>query len=92
MLFMYKRYRSFKLYVDYRALNHPMIPNKYLLLLISKLLDKPRGGKLFTRLDPQNWYNLIKITADDKCKTACCTMQGLFEYAVIQFGLTNAPA
>ena len=52
--------------MDYRALNHLTILNKYPLLLISELLDKTRSGKWFTRLDLKNGYNLIRIAAGDE--------------------------
>ena len=78
--------------MNYRALNRLRIPNMYPLPLISELLDKTRGGKWFTRLDLKNGYNLIRIATGDELKTAFCTKQGLFEYIVIPFGLTNAPA
>ena len=69
-----------------------MIPNMYPLPLISELLDKIRGRKWFTRLDLKNGYNLIRIVPRDKWKTAFCNKQGLFEYTVMPFSLTNALA
>ena len=81
---------SLRLCIDYRALNRLTIPNKYPLPLISKLLDKTRAGKWFTRLDLKNGYNLIRIAAGDKWKTAFRTKQGYLEYTVMLFGLTNA--
>ena len=60
--------------------------------MFSHQLDKTRGGKWFTRLDLKNGYNLIRIAAGDKWKTAIHTKQGLFEYIVMAFVLTNAPA
>ena len=92
MLFVCKKDGSLRLCVDYRALNCLTIPNKYPLALISELLDKTRGRKWFTSLDWKNRYNLIRIAAGDEWKTALRTKQGLFEYIVIRFGLTNGPA
>ena len=92
ILFVCQKDGSLRLCVDFRALNHLTIPNKYPLPLISELLDKTRGGKWFTRLDLKNGYNLIRIAAGDEWKTAFRTKQGLFEYTVMPFGLTNAPA
>ena len=77
ILFVRKKDGSLKLCVDYRALNRLTIPNKYPLPLIRELLDKTRGGKWFTRLELKNRYNLIRIAAGDKWKTAFWTKQGL---------------
>ena len=92
ILFVRKKDESLRLCVDYRALNRLTILNTYPLPLISELLHKTRGGKWFTRLYQKNWYNLIMIAAGDEWKTAFRTKQGLFEYALISFALTNAPA
>ena len=83
---------SLGLCIDYRARNSSMIPNKYLLPLISQLLNNIQGGKWFTRLELKNGYNLIRIAAGDEWKTGFCTKQGLFEYTVMPIGLTNATA
>jgi len=56
-----KKDGSLRIRVDYRALNHLTIPNKYALPIISKLLDKTKGGKWFSRLDLKKGYNLIWI-------------------------------
>ena len=66
--------------------------NKYPLPLISELLDKTRGGKWFTRLDLKNGVNRIRVAAGHEWKTPLRTKKGLFEYTVMPFALTNAPA
>ena len=91
MLFVHKKYLCLKLCVDYRPLNCLMIPKKYPRPLIREIVDKTRGGKWFTRLDLKNGYNLIRIAAGDKWKSAFCTKQGLFEYTGMPFSCTNAP-
>ena len=92
ILFVLKKVGSLRLCVDYRALHRLTMLNKFLLPLLSKLLNKTRGRQSFTRLHLNNVYNLIRIAVDDKCKTAIHTKQGLFEYIVMPFGLTNTHA
>ncbi len=62
------------------------------MLLISGLLDQLRTGKIFTKIDLREAYNLLKIRFGDEWKTAFRTHYRHFEYTVIPFGLTNAPA
>ena len=92
ILFVCKKDASLRLCVAYRSLNRLTIPNKYALLVIKELLDKTWGGKWFIRLDPKNSYNLIRIAVGDEWQKAFRTKQGIFEYTVMLFGLTNTPA
>ena len=64
--------------------------NKYLLPLISELLDKTRGSNWFTTLDLKNGFNLIRVAAGHEFKIAFRTEKGLVEYTVMPFGLTNS--
>jgi len=92
ILFVRKKHGTLRICVNYRALNRLTIPNKCPLPLISELLDKTKGGKLFIRLDLKNGYNLLRIAVGDEWKTVFRTKKGLFEYTVMPFGLMNAPA
>ncbi len=77
---------------DYRKLNEMTIKNRYLLPLISELIDKLRGAKHFTKLDVQFGYNNVRIKEGDEEKAAFRTNQGLYEPTIMFFGLTNSPA
>jgi hypothetical protein len=59
---------------------------------MSELQDRVRGAKIFTKFDLKNGYNLICIKPGDEWKTAFKTWYRLYEYTVMPFGLSNAPA
>jgi hypothetical protein len=60
--------------------------------LINKLYNRLRGAIFFICLDIRGAYNLIRIKEGEEWKTAFRTRYRLYEYRVILFGLTNAPA
>lgn len=79
--------------VDYRAVNALTVKNRYPLPRIDDLLDHLQGAKVFSTIDLQSGYMLqVRIHEADIPKTAFITHQGLYEYTVLPFGLTNAPA
>jgi hypothetical protein len=92
VLFVKKKDGSLRLCVDYRGLNSVTIPNRCPLPLISETLDRLRTGVIFTKLDMRGAYNLIRIAKGEEWKTAFRTRYGHFEYKVMPFGLSNAPA
>jgi RNase H-like domain found in reverse transcriptase/Reverse transcriptase (RNA-dependent DNA polymerase) len=77
---------------DYRYLNDWTVKNAYPLPLISKIMDKIKGTKFFTKFNVRWGYNNIRIKAEDQWKAAFKTNRGLFEPTVMFFRMCNSPA
>jgi len=92
VLFMKKKDSSLRLCVDFRGLNKITKKDWYPLPLISDLLDSPHKARIYTKIDLQHVYHLVRIAEGDKWKTAFHTHYGAFEWSVMPFRLTNAPA
>jgi hypothetical protein len=87
-----KKDKELRLCVDYRPLNAVTLKNKYPLPRIDILFDQLVGTQVFSKIDLRSGYHQIKIRAEDIPKTTFTTRYGLFEYLIMSFGLTNAPA
>ena len=92
ILFDKKPDGNLRLYIDYQGLNNLTIKNRYPLSLIGESLDRLGQAKRFTQLDLTSAYHRMRIKEGDEWKTAFRTRYGHFEYQVIPFGLSNAPA
>ena len=78
--------------VNYRILNSITIKDNYLLPRTDELFDQLQGGKIFTKLDLRSGYHQICVKEEDIPKTAFSARYGLYEFTVLPFGLTSAPA
>jgi hypothetical protein len=92
VLFVQKKDGSQWMCVDYRSLNDVTLKNKYPLPCIEDLFDQMRGARVFSKIDLRSGYHQMKIRPSDIPKTAFSTRYGLYEFTVMSFGLTNAPA
>ena len=87
-----KKDKSLRMCVDYGPLNVVTIKNKYPLPRIDILFDQLAKAKVFSKIDLRSDYHQIKIRPENIPKTTFSTRYGLYEYLIISFVLTNAPA
>jgi hypothetical protein len=84
--------KTWRLVVDYRHLNALTVKGKYPLPIIDELLDELAGSKWFSKLDLKAGYHHIRLAPGEEAKTAFQTHNGHYEFRVMAFGLTGAPA
>jgi hypothetical protein len=92
VLFVEKKDGTQRMCIDYRSLNEVTIKNKYPLPRIEDLFDQMKGSSVLSKIDLRSGYHQLKIRESDIPKTAFRTRYGLYEYTMMSFGLTNAPA
>lgn len=81
-----KKSGELRMCVNYRALNHNPVKDKYPLPCSDDLLDRLQGASVFSSLDLQSGYHQIRIVSEDLPKTAFSTPLGLFEFCVLPLG------
>nr|GEY61107.1 putative reverse transcriptase domain-containing protein [Tanacetum cinerariifolium] len=92
VLFLKKKDVSFRMCIDYRELNKITIKNYYPLPRIDDLFDQLQRACYLSKIDLLSGYHLLCVHEDNIPKTAFRTRYGYFEFTVMPFGFTNAPA
>ncbi|GJV50897.1 putative reverse transcriptase domain-containing protein [Tanacetum coccineum] len=78
--------------IYYHELNKLTLKNRYPLLRIDDLFDQLQGSKVYSKIDLRSGYHQLRVREEDIPKTAFRTRYGHYEFQVMLFVLTNAPA
>jgi hypothetical protein len=91
MVLVKKKNGKLRVCIDYRALNKNIQKDHFPLPFVNTILDEVAGHELYTFMDGYSGYNQVSIALEDYHKTGFTTPWGTFIYAVMPFGLCNAP-
>nr|GEU93798.1 hypothetical protein [Tanacetum cinerariifolium] len=92
VLFVKKKDGSFRMCIDYRELNKFTIKNRYPLPSIDDLFDQLQGLSVYSKIDLRFGYHQLCVREKDILITSFKTRYGHYEFKVMPFRLTNAPA
>lgn len=91
-LLVKKKFGEWRLCVDYRKLNAYTVKNKFPMPIVEELFEELYGACWFSTLDLRPGFHQILVSPEDQYKTAFQTHSGHYEYMVMPYGLTGAPA
>ena len=92
VLFVKKKDGTLRMCIGYRKINKVIVKNKYPLPRIEDLFDKLKGAGVFSKINLQSGYYQLRVKDVNVPKTAFRTRYDHYEFLVMPFVLTNAPA
>ena len=87
-----KKNGKWRLCIDYRKVNDLTVKDSYSLPYIDEIFDSLDGAQIFTTMDLYSGYHQILMDEESVEITTFTTKFGNYQFKVMPFGLTGAPA
>ena len=92
VLFFKKKDGTLRMCIDYQLINNVTMKNKYLLPRLEDLFYQLKGASVFSKIALRSEYYQLRVKDVNVPKTTFRTQYGHYEFLVMPFGFTNAPA